>query len=133
MTAHEQADIFGGSVPLDELELTGHLRALAEAERELGGFISADEAGAIIHARRDKHPRDARCQWCTPDGQEALIRLRARKPADPPVGPPWACPECGRVNPAGTVFCRACGTASTDDREPRVTPAYDPATAEIPY
>lgn len=133
MTPHEQADIFGGSVPLDEFELTGHLRALAEAERELGGFISADEAGALIHARRDKHPRDARCHYCGADGQEALIRLRARKPADPPVGPPWACQECGRVNPAGTVFCRACGTAVTDDPEPPVRPSYDPATAEIPY
>lgn len=131
---HEQTDLFGGSVPLDELELTGHLRALAQAERELGGFISADEAGAIVHERRGKHPRDHRCQWCTADGQEALARLRAHKPAGEPLGPPWPCPDCGAQNAAGHVFCRRCGTASTHDQEPTVRkPSYDPSTAEIPF
>lgn len=61
MTAHEQTDMFGGSVPLDELELTGHLRALAQAERQTGGRLSADEAGALVHERRGKHSRDERC------------------------------------------------------------------------
>lgn len=78
MTAHEQADLFGGTTPLQELQLTGHTRALAEAERQLAGKLTPDEAGAIIHERRGKHHRDARCRFCTEDGTEALARLRAK-------------------------------------------------------
>ncbi len=76
--SHEQTDVFGGSVPLEELDLAGHSRALAEAERTLGRQLDADEAGALIHERRGKHHRDARCRWCGDDGFDALARLRAK-------------------------------------------------------
>ena len=75
---HEQTDLFGGSTPAWILDLPGHVRALAEAERQLDGQLTADEAGAIIHERRGKHHRDTRCSYCTEDGTEALERLRAK-------------------------------------------------------
>lgn len=139
MTPHEQADIFGGSVPLDELELTGHSLHLAHAERDRGHKLNGTEAGQIIHAARGKHSLDETCTWCESDGTQALITLnthrariaeRARKAAEEP---PWTCEDCRHENPAEATFCRGCASTRDDDREPRVTrPEYDPATAPFP-
>jgi len=84
VTGPEQTDMFGGTTPVHELGLHGHNRALAEAERELDGQLTADEAGAIIHERRGKHHRDTRCPYCGDDGAEALQRLRAK--TEPVIG-----------------------------------------------
>lgn len=75
---HEQTDLFGGTTPVEQLELSGNLRLLADAERELGASLSADEAGAILHEHRGKHGRDQRCHFCAEDGLEALTRLREK-------------------------------------------------------
>lgn len=128
----DQLDVFGGAVPAEQLALTGHLAALAQAERELGGRLTADEAGAIIHERRGRHTRDDRCTFCGEDGREALIRLRAKtgSGADQPTStagttgasttPPWTCVDCGHENPPGAIFCRGCASTQDDDREPRL-------------
>ncbi|HVM69555.1 MAG TPA: hypothetical protein VM204_06935 [Gaiellaceae bacterium] len=150
MSAHEQTDLFGGSIPLEELELTGHSRAIAQLERELGQRVTADEAGALVHERRGRHPRDQRCQWCSEDGTQALIQLnthrhRIQERHAAATRPGWTCAECGRDNPGdATTFCRGCAAIRGEDPEPHVpardgglqprahTP-YDPATADIPF
>lgn len=39
------------------------------------GPLSADEAGAIVHERRQRHPRDVRCAYCRCDGLPVLESL----------------------------------------------------------
>lgn len=143
MTAHEQLDLTGGSIPLEELELAGHSRRLAQAEREQGQKLTADEAGALVHAARGKHDVDERCQWCQEDGTQALITLnthrhriaeRERKNAEEQ---PWRCPDCGHENAASRTLCGGCASSPLDDPEPTLegTPLaapYDPATAPFP-
>ena len=46
--------------------------------RERGG-IETDEAGALLHADRGKHPPDTRCRWCEQEGSSVLVSLRNRK------------------------------------------------------
>lgn len=124
---HEQLDILGGSVPVDELELRGHSLRLANAERERGHKLDGTEAGQLIHAARGKHSVDEICQWCAEDGTPALIALnthrariaeRERKARN---DPPWRCVDCHRENPPEATFCRGCASTRDDDREPRVT------------
>lgn len=77
-----QIDLFGSETPLEELSL-GHVqRLLAAKERELDGPLTADEAGALIHAQRGKHDAEARCAYCAVDGADALARLRDRIPLE---------------------------------------------------
>lgn len=33
----------------------------------------------------------------------------------------WKCWDCGRINPAGAIFCRGCASTQDDDPEPHVT------------
>ena len=40
--------------------------------------MSKDEAGAIAHAGRGRHPVDERCMWCGVDGDGILASLIAR-------------------------------------------------------
>lgn len=143
MTPHEQLDLAGGSIPLEELELAGHSRRLAQEERELGRRLTATEAGQLVHAIRDKHPRGQTCRWCEEDGTQALITLnthrhriaeRERKNAEEQ---PWRCPDCGHENAAGRTFCGGCASSPLDDPEPTLegTPLaapYDPASAPFP-
>lgn len=82
MTAESQLDLFGGQTPLEELDWPPLLRLLANEERELGARLAADEAGAIIHAKRGRHDREARCDYCAIDGREALARLLNRAPLE---------------------------------------------------
>jgi hypothetical protein len=133
----DQLDVFGGSVPVEELELRGHTARLAAAERERGHTLTADEAGALVHAAQGKHPDDARCSWCCPDGTSALIQLNTRrhqlaeKARAAREDPSWECLDCGHTNPASaTAFCRACATVRGQQPEPRVS--IDPATAPFP-
>lgn len=127
MSAHEQTDVFGGSVPLEELDLAGHSRRLAVAERERGHALTAVEAGQLVHAARGKHPVDEVCAFCGEDGTAQLVTLaahrgrtkeRERKAAE---DPPWTCPDCQHENPAEATHCRGCGGWQDDDREPVVT------------
>lgn len=81
-----QMDIFGGGRPVEELHWPATLQALAAHERELGARLSADEAGAWLHARRGKHDEETRCDYCTTDGRDLLDRLRERRPLDEAAG-----------------------------------------------
>jgi hypothetical protein len=40
--------------------------------------VHADEVGAALDARRGKHPRDVRCQWCGRNGQQMLESLKKK-------------------------------------------------------
>jgi hypothetical protein len=40
--------------------------------------LAADEVGAMLHARRDKHDAGVRCQWCSSEGQSVLRALRKK-------------------------------------------------------
>lgn len=143
VTPHEQLDLEGGSIPLEELELAGHSRRLAEEERERGRRLTATEAGALVHAIRGKHPLGQTCNWCEEDGTQALITLnthrhriaeRERRDAEEPG---WTCSSCGFENSAGRILCGGCASSPLDDREPTLegTPlaaSYDPASAPFP-
>lgn len=74
-----QLGIFGGETPLDDLDLSPNLRLLAERERQLDSPLTPYEAGAILHAARGKHTELTRCEFCIPDGNEALKRLREKQ------------------------------------------------------
>lgn len=135
----EQLDMLGGSIPLEELELRGHSAAIAAEEREQGQKLTADEAGALLHERRGKHPRDQRCHFCSQDGTAALITLntfrhKIEERRQAATRPGWACEDCGRANPGDATFCRGCASLVDQDREPHVPDrAHDPSTAEIPF
>lgn len=77
-----QLDLFGSAIPVEELDWPLTLQALAAHERELGARLSADEAGAWLHARRGKHDGETRCRYCTEDGRDVLNRLRNRRPLE---------------------------------------------------
>lgn len=134
MTEHAQTSIFGDTIPLQELELTGHVRALADHERQTGQRLTADEAGALIHERRGKHTVDERCPWCTADGTAVLIQLNTfRAQQQAARDPGWTCAECGHENPAeALIYCRRCVAIKGEPPEPRVGTSYDPATAPFP-
>lgn len=140
MTPHEQTDLFGQSIPLEQLELSGNLRLLADAERQLSSPLTFQEAGGILHEHRGRHPRDESCEFCVQDGFDALTRLRAKtaapgvasvpdtsgasgegnEPGPRAAAPPWTCVDCGHENPAGAIFCRGCASTQDDDREPKL-------------
>lgn len=40
--------------------------------------LAADEVGAMLHARRDKHDAGVRCQWCSSEGTSVLKALRKK-------------------------------------------------------
>lgn len=52
-----------------------HLLALIE---DTDGGLTDHEAGAFVHALRDKHYPNLRCSWCADDGRAALQPLRDR-------------------------------------------------------
>ncbi len=50
-------------------------REIAEEQRRIGGRVSADEAGAIVHELRGRHSRSERCLHCARDGRDVLRLL----------------------------------------------------------
>lgn len=90
----------------EQLSLTGDSVVTAEDGTRLGpaqqavleelqefGRLDDDEAGAILHERRDKHSRDTRCEWCARDGRDVLKSLRGHKLAKEKRGDGWVDPE----------------------------------------
>lgn len=82
----EQGDLFGGWTPVEQLDWPAVVAYLAAHEREHAVTLTVDEAGALVHARRGKHPADARCDYCAIDGAGALARLRERGDSPGPGG-----------------------------------------------
>lgn len=128
----------------EQLTLTGDPPAVtAEDGQRLGpaqqavleqlqqfGRLDDDEAGAILHDRRGRHKRDARCQWCARDGRDVLKSLRTHKLAKEKRGDGWIDPKS--LGPAGNV-----GVAPPGERSRRAPPGVtgprarstDPATS----
>lgn len=72
-----QVDIFGGETPLAPgVRLGRNQQQVYTALRQRKG-ITADEAGAIVHADRGRHPEDRRCNYCAEAGKGVLRSLRA--------------------------------------------------------
>jgi hypothetical protein len=83
----KQLTIDGGEV--DHEQVLAERAPLSDVQREvlrhirLVGFITATEAGRIVHAHRAdcrcQHPGDqCRSKWIASDGWDVLKRLRAR-------------------------------------------------------
>lgn len=71
-----QLDLFG-NVPAGGLRLGPAQQAVMAALQEHGS-LTMDEAGSVIHALRGKHPADATCAFCGPDGRAVLRSLKRR-------------------------------------------------------
>jgi hypothetical protein len=76
--------------------------------------VTADELGAALHARREKHDEGERCTWCAQEGQAVLKSLRKKGLAKNARGRGWVALGAERPSPVQTE-------------------GYDPTTAEIPY
>lgn len=86
MTPHEQLNITGGSVPLDELELTGHSLRLANAERDRK---AAHEPPWTCEDCGHENPAEATfCRGCAStreDDREPVVTRPAYDPATAPL------------------------------------------------
>lgn len=70
----EQPDIFGDSHTVTPAgkALTPRQQRVYDLARTTPGGITADEAGAQLHADAGKHHPDSRCQWCASTGKDVL-------------------------------------------------------------
>jgi hypothetical protein len=73
---HEQTSLFG-DVSAADVGLGPVQRACMQWLRERD-TISSDEAGAVAHSMRGKHPPDELCRYCGVDGPPILRSLLRR-------------------------------------------------------
>jgi hypothetical protein len=92
VTIPEQLTLTGENRSPDEESLGENQRLVLDAIRQWGR-VEPDEAGALIHERRGRHPNDVRCDYCGRDGRQVLASLsrrgikNGRKSKAPGVGP----------------------------------------------
>ena len=67
-----------GHEPITDERLGPRQSIVIEAIREQG-YLTDDEAGALVHAHKGKHSDELRCSYCTLDGKAVLVSLRKRK------------------------------------------------------
>lgn len=91
--------------------LTERQRLVLEYLRANRG-VSADEAGALIHAHNGRHDAETRCDWCAKTGRQVLHALRKKKLAKRQRGVGWR---------------------ALHKESPLSANGYDPSTAAIPF
>lgn len=62
--------------PVDPDTLRDRQRRILQLLQAAGhDGLDTDQAGAVLHADRGKHPPDERCAFCGDDGRQVLLRL----------------------------------------------------------
>lgn len=74
-----QLNLLGKPDPTVDVQLTIRQRFVFDHVCNTAGGLTADEVGALLHARRGKHSVDLRCRFCASDGSDVL-RSKALKP-----------------------------------------------------
>jgi hypothetical protein len=76
----EQLAIDGDARTLvDGKPLTDRQQLVWNLVRHAYDGVSADEAGAAVHAFNGKHDADDRCEWCATTGKSVLRSVPLRK------------------------------------------------------